>query len=720
MVIIDKNKRPYAKEIDYHVASNYDKSDDSDEDGDFSQFQTSKEKPPEVEATSREPLSRDYLCGIGSWRPAALQKFANHRMFALSYVIIGVVQGMIYSYFNGVLTTVEKTFAIPSKTLGIILSGNDISQILCGVILTYIGGRGSRPRWLAIGMILTSFSCFLYASAQIFWDGETIHKITANAHHTKESMASSMHTMCQPDEETYWLNSTVKPIEDQCGGHSSASISALVAFFVGQFISGIGSTALFTLGFTYMDDSVKKSVSPIYISISGALRSLGPTIGYLLASACLKIYIRPSETPEYNQTDPRWLGAWWMGFLIIGSLQLLITFPILLFPKELPSNAKSINSEKTEEKVQPKEIKPSIWKEFGQSMRRLFKNPLVVFHLMAVGPIVLGMVGFSMFLPKYLEAQFGQTAAQASVLTGISGLFMMMVGTMGGGIILWKFQPSAKKVLIWAICVDIVYSLGIFTIMQFECDKATFTGIDLSDGLINITSSCSRNCDCETVFDPVCASGANYLSPCLAGCISFNGTNDDKTKNFMNCTCAFMPTNVTDEWANGISGYCPGSRGNCYYFWPYLLILGTIKMLASTNRVGGMIIILRGVNKEDKSLLMALLSAVTSLFGFIPGPIIYGAVVDSTCLLWDEKGCGKKGNCWLYNLDDLRYWFHGITMSCFAIAIILDLLIMRVVPEMNLYGDDPPSRVLSFSEAFLCKKKPELQYKSSTDKKSPA
>lgn len=36
--------------------------------------------------------------------------------------------------------------------------------------------------------------------------------------------------------------------------------------------------------------------------------------------------------------DPRWVGAWWINFLIVGSVMMLITVPVLGFPKRLPGN----------------------------------------------------------------------------------------------------------------------------------------------------------------------------------------------------------------------------------------------------------------------------------------------------------------------------------------------------------------------------------------------
>ena len=39
----------------------------------------------------------------------------------------------------------------------------------------------------------------------------------------------------------------------------------------------------------------------------------------------------------------------------------------------------------------------------------------------------------------------------------------------------------------------------------------------------------------------------------------------------------------------------------------------------------------------------------TKIFAHIPGPIIFGHVVDLNCVIW-QKVCDKTGFCWVYNL----------------------------------------------------------------------
>lgn len=101
-----------------------------------------------------------------------------------------------------------------------------------------------------------------------------------------------------------------------------------IILFLAQLISGVGSSLYYTLGVSYMDDNVKKSKTPALISLSYFLRMLGPAMGYALASVCLKMYISPSLTPTISNTDPRWLGAWWLGWFILAGV--LIVFAFLL------------------------------------------------------------------------------------------------------------------------------------------------------------------------------------------------------------------------------------------------------------------------------------------------------------------------------------------------------------------------------------------------------
>lgn len=63
--------------------------------------------------------------------------------------------------------------------------------------------------------------------------------------------------------------------------------------------------------------------------------------------------------------------------------------------------------------------------------------------------------------------------------------------------------------------------------------------------------------------------------------------------------------------------------------------------------------LLRCVEEQDKALGLGLIAAVSGLLGFLPNPIIYGALIDSSCLVW-ESSCGHTGSCWVYDVDGFR------------------------------------------------------------------
>lgn len=59
-------------------------------------------------------------------------------------------------------------------------------------------------------------------------------------------------------------------------------------------------------------------------------------IGFFLGYASLKMYIDPTKTPLIDSYDPRWMGAWWFGWVFLGIALLLVSFLVGMFPKELP------------------------------------------------------------------------------------------------------------------------------------------------------------------------------------------------------------------------------------------------------------------------------------------------------------------------------------------------------------------------------------------------
>lgn len=75
--------------------------------------------------------------------------------------------------------SIEFILFICSLLKGIILSGNEISQIMLSMILSYAGGQRNRPRWIAWGTVFCSLSCFILAAPHfIFGAGDELLQLT--------------------------------------------------------------------------------------------------------------------------------------------------------------------------------------------------------------------------------------------------------------------------------------------------------------------------------------------------------------------------------------------------------------------------------------------------------------------------------------------------------------------------------------------------------------
>ena len=67
----------------------------------------------------------------------------------------------------------------------------------------------------------------------------------------------------------------------------------------------------------------------------------------------------------------------------------------------------------------------------------------------------------------------------------------------------------------------------------------------------------------------------------------------------------------------------------------------------------------RSVPDNQRSFAMGLQFFILRSFAMLPGPIVVGKIVDSTCLIWKTNECGRKENCYEYDLDKLSMRIAG-------------------------------------------------------------
>ncbi|CAL4073406.1 unnamed protein product, partial [Meganyctiphanes norvegica] len=240
---------------------------------------------------------------------------------------------------------------------GYIQSGNDISVILLAIFIAYAADKGNRPRWVGIGVLFSALSCFVGMLPHLVYGAGVEAAELAGPVHNGSSTSLSVF----PVKKEELCHS---PLDSSCSSDSSGSenetyMFAAVLLFLSQFLSGLFPAIFYSVGITFFDDNFDRKTCPLFYSIYRMVRIFGPVLGFLLGSSCLSLWINPSFTPDLNLKDPRWLGAWWIGYALLGTILTVLGALFFLFPPTLPE------MREREVEVLAKEAKKRAQKEGG-------------------------------------------------------------------------------------------------------------------------------------------------------------------------------------------------------------------------------------------------------------------------------------------------------------------------------------------------------------------
>ncbi|KAK9889161.1 hypothetical protein WA026_004442, partial [Henosepilachna vigintioctopunctata] len=224
----------------------------------------------------------DTECGLGPCAPRSLQGWASKEIFLIVFCISWVLQGMFHTYFVSAITTIEKLFQIQSKVTGMIMSATEIGQIGSSLLLTYYGGQGHRPKWIAGGMVLFAVSTFTCSLPHFIYGKHLIDANELSGLTTDPNTCTASPIVEYSTNGNLWNSSThehifsdeAQAVLQSCGDttvvvpgqkiHPSVTKIVLSIFFISLLGVGMGQTAVYTLGIPYIDDNVTSKESPLY------------------------------------------------------------------------------------------------------------------------------------------------------------------------------------------------------------------------------------------------------------------------------------------------------------------------------------------------------------------------------------------------------------------------------------------------------------------------
>ncbi|XP_028823568.1 solute carrier organic anion transporter family member 2B1 isoform X1 [Denticeps clupeoides] len=570
--------------------------------------------------------------------------FHNIKFFVLCHGLVQLAQLLVSGYLKASISTIERRYGFSSQKSGVLASFNEVGNTVLIIFVSFFGSRVHRPRCIGVGAILASLGVFLIALP---------------------------HFISGPYQFT-GMNKTVDGHTGQnCSAHEKkAHEDVFPVLLLGQLLLGIGGVPIQPFGISYIDDFASKRDSPFYLGLLFAVTVTGPAVGFIMSSVTLRLYVDidklSSDAIPMERSDARWVGAWWLGFLLAATFLFLTALPYLFFPRNMPRpespedtndpTSEDLASKKSEETQEVTLLQ--FLKSFPRTALRTLQTP--IYLLVVLGQVCMAamVAGLATFMAKFIENQFSQSASVSNMLIGGIDIPSAMLGILLGGVIMRRVALTVRGSALMCSVVVFISILTAIPLLFLGCSTPDIYGVTkiLAPG----NSSCS-----EEAFNPVCSSNqVEFRSPCHAGC-RLNPSNQEYI--YSNCS-----------YAGDVQPRSCGS-GCSNRLVPFMIFSSMTCIIASLSQTPSFMMILRTVKAEDKSFALGIQFMLFRVLAFLPAPVLYGRAIDSTCIFWGSK-CQIKRSCHYYNLDQFRQRFLGLQVFFIAggmLCFFLSYLVIR-------------------------------------------
>ncbi|XP_054481055.1 solute carrier organic anion transporter family member 1C1-like [Anoplopoma fimbria] len=634
-------------------------------------------------------------------------RISTLKLFIMALSFASFSKALTGTYMKSSITQIERRFDLSSTHIGLIDGSFEMGNLLFLAVVSYFGAKLHRPRLIAVGCFLMAVGAFLTGLTHFFMGSYKYNTIIQVFQNDSVNIAACVDPLKSEVPEIQ-----IEPsVEDNKACVRESGSNMWIYVFLGNALRGIGETPVTPLGISYIDDFAKAENSPFYIACLQTITLLGPMFGFLLGSYCARLYVDIGyvdiESVTITPKDARWVGAWWMGFMVSSALLLLSSIPFWFLPRSLPKQGgdkgkptptcDTLDGTMEDVPNNSHNLKlTDIAKGFLPSLKRLLGTP--AYFLLLCGSILKfnSFIGLFTFKAKYMEQQFGQSASRANFLIGVLNLPAVAMGIFLGGLLMKRYKLSLVSGAQLSFATSFMAYLLLLLQFGTKCDNIPMAGLTISyNGTQSIStdrdmlfSECNRDCSCSAEeWDPVCSdSGITYISPCMAGCLSSSGYG--KNTIFHNCSC------VSASYPAGSStsvrlGQCPHAKDCSRSFTSYMAVSVLSSFINSLGATPGYMVIIRCISPDLKSLALGIQTLVTRTLGGLPAPVYFGALIDSTCLKWSIKKCGGRGACRMYDADMYRIIFLGL-ITClsgssyfFIIAVIVLLRRQFRKPERD-------------------------------------
>ncbi|XP_077865583.1 solute carrier organic anion transporter family member 2A1-like, partial [Saccoglossus kowalevskii] len=289
-------------------------------------------------------------------------------------------------------TTIEKRYNLNSSELGSLTSLHQVGTLITVIFCGYLGGlpESHRPRWISVGLFIIAIGVFCSILPHLTLGTYVYPRATDT---NNDSVLANV-VMCK--ELPLNRNQTITPNSDStsCDVFDKEEVQdgnvAYLCFALSALIMGVGYSPVSTLGSAFVDDSVKHTTSALYLGIINMMWGFGPIVGWIVAAVSTLVFVDLGrvnlDNVDMSPDDPRWVGAWWIGGVIVLPLMIMMVIPIFLVPKDLNESRmcmKSSNQNGSDNRNE--NLKQKVKKDTVQLIRKLRETVKGEFRYNTVG-----------------------------------------------------------------------------------------------------------------------------------------------------------------------------------------------------------------------------------------------------------------------------------------------------------------------------------------------
>ncbi|XP_051817350.1 solute carrier organic anion transporter family member 1B3-like [Antechinus flavipes] len=631
------------------------------------------------------------------------------KIFMVALICCFFSKALMAVFLKSSITHIERRFGITTSKAGLIDGSFEIGNLLLITLVSHFGAKLHIPRVIGIGCFIMGTGSILSSLPHFFmeyytYDPTVIVKALDNST-----------VPCSTDQHSARNKTSSILLESGCKNESGSTM--WIYIMMGNILRGIGESPVLPLGITYVDNFAKEGHSPFYVGLLQSLSLTGSISGFLLGALCSRIYVDIGyvdlSTISIKPTDSRWVGAWWLGFIIAGILTILSGVPFFFIPQfqkkskmemQVPASLDTSNTnDRSSQKLNfknPEQTKdlPELSGYF-HSLKCLLSNwEYIIFLTSCLFSFICIIVDLT-YLPKYLEQEYGQSISKSNLIFGLIIFPFTCISLFLGGYISRKLKldiiGAAKFLLICNCCGFVAQTL----ILTLNCGSRPVAGLtvaynrnDPQGDLQNISfSECNSDCNCDVnLWDPVCGDdGLTYISPCSAGCKSSAGYGKEMV--FHNCSCVEV-NNFQSQNSSAHLGECSRTNDCSRKFIYFVVIQSLANFFYTMGYSPGIMLTFMIVEPQLKSLAIGFCSLTLRSIGGLLTPIYFGAIIDLTCLKWATNNCEEQGSCRIYDPISFRKKFFGFLIGMRAVAYTFLIFFFIAVKKKYKENNTGPSK----------------------------